>query len=81
MTIILRPEQENQVREAIHAGLIHSPEEVVDRGLEVLRHGLEGAAPSSRISEVVDRLSSFGQRHNLSLQGTTLKELIDEARP
>jgi Arc/MetJ-type ribon-helix-helix transcriptional regulator len=37
MTIILRPEHEKAIVGAIHSGAYHSPEEVIERALEVLR--------------------------------------------
>ena len=37
MTITLRPEQEKVVAQAIQSGTYRSPEEVIERALEVLR--------------------------------------------
>ena len=37
MTIVLRPEHEKAIAEAIQSGAYHSPEEVIERALEVLR--------------------------------------------
>jgi len=36
MTIQLKPEQEHRVAEALRSGAYQSPEEVIDRALEVL---------------------------------------------
>ena len=37
MTIILRPEHEKAIADAIQSGAYQSPEEVIERALEVLR--------------------------------------------
>jgi Arc/MetJ-type ribon-helix-helix transcriptional regulator len=36
MTIQLKPEQEHRVAEALRSGAYHSPDDVIDRALEVL---------------------------------------------
>jgi len=36
MTIQLKPEQEQRIAEALRTGAYHSPDEVIDRALEVL---------------------------------------------
>ncbi len=36
MTIQLKPEQEDRIAEALRTGAYHSPDEVIDRALEVL---------------------------------------------
>ena len=36
MTIQLKPEQEHRIAEALRTGVYHSPDEVIDRALEVL---------------------------------------------
>ena len=37
MTVQLSPEQETRVAEALRSGVYHSPDDVIDRALEVLR--------------------------------------------
>ena len=37
MTITLRPEQERAITEAIHSGAYETPDQVIERALEVLR--------------------------------------------
>jgi Arc/MetJ-type ribon-helix-helix transcriptional regulator len=37
MTIHLKPDQEHRVTEALRSGVYQSPDEVIDRALEVLR--------------------------------------------
>jgi putative addiction module CopG family antidote len=36
MTIHLKPDQEHRIAEAVRSGAYHSPDEVIDRALEVL---------------------------------------------
>ncbi len=36
MTIHIRPEQEHLITEAVRSGAYHSPDEVIDRALEIL---------------------------------------------
>jgi Arc/MetJ-type ribon-helix-helix transcriptional regulator len=36
MTVQLSPHQENRVAEALRSGIYHSPDDVIDRALEVL---------------------------------------------
>lgn len=82
MTIILRPEQEQVLREAISSGLAHTPDEALDQALDMLRDRLprqtaevESTAASAR------PLARFGKSHGLSLGGATIKELLHESRP
>lgn len=52
MTIQLKPEQEQVVDRAIKAGLIESPEEVLDVGIETIRSRLETqVSPGASMSE------------------------------
>jgi hypothetical protein len=44
--IQLSPEQEHVVDQAIHAGLISAPEDVVEVGVETIRQRLEASEPS-----------------------------------
>ncbi len=60
MTITLRPEHEKVIRQAIQSGAYQSPEEVIERALEVLRS--EDAwlfDHKNEIAEKIDR--AFGQ--------------------
>ena len=36
MTIEIKPEQEHRIAEAVRSGAYHSPDEVIDRALEIL---------------------------------------------
>ena len=37
MTITLRPEQEKQIAQAMHTGAYQTPDEVIERALEILQ--------------------------------------------
>jgi hypothetical protein len=83
MTITLRPEHERLVGEAISAGLIGTPDEVVDVGVETIRQRLESREVSTKQQEIdaaAERLRNFGDKHHLSLDGLTIKDLIDQGR-
>ena len=82
MTIVLRPEQEQVLLEAIHSGLAHTTNEALDQALETLRSRLpQQATPQAEAATAVRRLATFGKRHGLSLGGSTVKELLRESRP
>lgn len=82
MTIILKPEQEKLLQEAINSGLAHTPDEALDQALESLRIRLpHNATPEAESAAAARRLGSFGKRHGLSLGGLTVKELLHESRP
>jgi hypothetical protein len=82
MTIILRPEQEQVLLEAINSGLAHTTDEALDQALDALRLRLpRRATPEAEAAAVVRRLATFGKRHGLSLGGSTVKELLRESRP
>lgn len=82
MTIVLRPEQEKVIREAISSGLAQSPEEALDQALDMLRGRVAGFAPEAEsVAVVARRLATFGKRHGLSLGGGSVKELLHESRP
>ena len=80
MTITLRPEHERLIVEAIRAGFIHTPDEALDDALETLRQRLRarGAKPSP--AQAAEHLATFGKKYQLSLEGLTIKELINEGR-
>jgi putative addiction module CopG family antidote len=60
MTITLRPEQEKVVAQAIRSGAYKSPEEVIERALEVLRSEETWLLDhKDEIAEKIDR--AFGQ--------------------
>ncbi len=82
MTIILRPEQERLLRDAIDSGLAHTPDEALDQALDALRLRLPKPSPEAEsTATIARRLASFGRRHGLSLGGSTIKDLLHESRP
>jgi hypothetical protein len=82
MTIILRPEQEQLLREAIRSGLAQSTDEALDQALDTLRSRLPKPADEAEsTATIARRLASFGERHGLSLGGSTIKDLLHESRP
>jgi len=85
MTIILRPDQERVLVDAINSGLAHTADEALDQALDALRLRMPPKAPAVTPDEsvvaAVRRLASFGKRHGLSLGGMTVKELLRESRP
>jgi hypothetical protein len=82
MTITLRPEQEQLLREAINSGLAQTPDEALDQALDMLRHRLPKTTPETEsIATIAHRLAGFGKRYGLSLGETTIKDLLHESRP
>jgi Arc/MetJ-type ribon-helix-helix transcriptional regulator len=60
MTITLRPEHEKAIAEAIQSGAYQSPEEVIERALEVLRS--EDAWLLDHRDEIAEKIDrAFGQ--------------------
>jgi hypothetical protein len=83
MTIILKPEQERVLIEAINSGLAHTADEALDQALDALRERLPRHAPitpDDSVASAARRLATFGKRHGLSLGGLTVKELLRESR-
>jgi hypothetical protein len=82
MTIILRPEQEQLLREAISSGLAQSTDEALDQALDMLRYRLPKSADEAEsTATIARRLAGFGKLHRLSLGGSTIKDLLRESRP
>lgn len=54
MTIHPRPDQETQIQEAMKAGLISSPEEVLDAGLEHLRERARSSEPPPEAKNLIE---------------------------
>ena len=83
MTIILKPEQEQVLIEAINSGLAGTADEALDQALDALRERLPRAQASvdESVAAAARRLATFGKRHGLSLGGLTIKELLHESRP
>jgi hypothetical protein len=80
MTIELKPEDTRIIDQAIQAGLIHHPDEVVEVGVEALRSRLEARfspGPSAR-QEAVRRMQEFGDKYRLSLGERITRDLLHE---
>lgn len=79
MTIELQPEQSQVIDQAIAAGLIGDPGEVVKVGVETLRMRLESKAPALTRSQIAgQRIREL--RKGVTLGGISIKELIEEGR-
>ncbi len=82
MSIILKPEQEQVLVDAINSGLADTADEALDKALDSLRVRLQrSSASETDPAAAVRRLASFGKRHGLSLGETTIKDLLRESRP
>jgi Arc/MetJ-type ribon-helix-helix transcriptional regulator len=75
MTIILKPDQERAIQEAIQAGLIRSVDEFIDTAIEALPHA-EGEATARE--EAVRRMQEFGDEYRLSLGKPVTRKLLHE---
>jgi hypothetical protein len=66
MTIILKPEQERVLLEAINSGMAHSTEEALDQALDALRLRLPQSAAQARTPEEIrawlDELAALSDR-------------------
>jgi hypothetical protein len=82
MAIILKPEQEKLLIQAMNFGLARTPDEALDQALDALRSRLPREGPvDESVAAAARRLGTFGKRHDLSLGGLTIKELLRESRP
>jgi len=84
LTLTLDPHGEQLVAACLSTGRYHSPEEVVAHALESLAEKEAPVAPALTSPEVrvaIQLLKTFGITHGLSLRGTTIRQLRDEARP
>jgi Arc/MetJ-type ribon-helix-helix transcriptional regulator len=75
MTIVLKPDQEKAIQEAIHAGLIGSVDEFIDAAIGALPHN--GGERSSR-ADAVRRMEEFGEMHKLDLGERISRKLLHE---
>jgi len=85
MTMILRPEQERVLIDAVNSGLAHNADEALDQALDALRERMPSppspGTSDESVAAAARRLATFGKRHRLSLCGLTVKELLRESRP
>jgi len=65
MTIVLKPEQEQLLREAINSGLAHTTDEALDKALELLRVRLPEHRPLTTVFE--QGLGLFGSPEDSAL--------------
>jgi proteasome lid subunit RPN8/RPN11 len=77
MTIELKPEQSHVIDQAIAAGLIDHPDEVVKVGVETLRNRLESNMASARSMSAEEWMQKF--RAWAHSHPTTTPLLSDEA--
>jgi hypothetical protein len=80
MTIDLKPEDSRIINQAIQAGLIHRPDEVVEVGVETLRSRLEAHLPAGSLArqEAIRRMQEFGDKYRLSLGECITRDLLHE---
>jgi hypothetical protein len=80
MTIELKPEDTRLIDQAIQAGLIARPEEVVGVGVETLRSRLESRFASGLLSrqEAIRRMQEFGDKYQLSLGEPITRALMHD---
>ncbi len=79
MTIqITRPEIEAIINQRLESGSFKDAEDVILQALKSSEAEAHGSR--KRRSEAIDRLMKFGETHGLSLGGTTIRELREEAR-
>ena len=65
----------------ISSGLARTADEALEQAFEMLRQRLpESARKVESTATVVRRLATFGDRHGLSLGGTSIKDLLRESR-
>jgi len=77
MTIKLKPEQEQAVRDAIQSGLFRSVDEFIDNAIAGLPHHLTPPGAANR-KEAVRRMEEFGDQHRLSLGEPVTRRLVHE---
>ncbi|HEX3685053.1 MAG TPA: hypothetical protein VHU83_21140 [Bryobacteraceae bacterium] len=80
MIVELNPEDTRVINEAIKAGLIARPDEVVEVGVETLRRRLRAhlAEPTLSRQEAIRRMQEFGHAYGLSLGGPITRESLHD---
>ncbi len=82
MNISPRPDQELTIQQALKAGLISNEVEILDIGLESLRHKLalcENEVLPCTLREAVEHIRRLRKGNTLP-NGVTIRDLIDEGR-
>ena len=75
MKIILKPEQERAIQEAINSGLIRSVDEFIETAIKSLPHA---AGTSASRADAVRRMQEFGEKYRLSLGEPITRTLLHE---
>jgi Arc/MetJ-type ribon-helix-helix transcriptional regulator len=78
MTIQLNPEQERVIQQALESGKFHSVDEVLESALESIRQRGEMPPALTRSQIAGQRIREL--RKGLTLDGISIKELIEEGR-
>ena len=83
MTVHLPSRIEPIVKDAVLSGQYRSAEDVLSDAISVWQSRQTAAAEPAEEQRqaAIDRPRSFGKTHKLSLDGMTIKQLRDEARP
>jgi len=80
MTIqITKPEVEALINQRFQSGVFKDAEDVILQALQSSQP-VQTEAEEERAA-VIERLKTFGKTHGLSLGGTAIRQLRDEARP
>jgi hypothetical protein len=75
MTIVLKPDQEKAVREAIDAGLIRSVDELIEAAIGALPRS---SGESNSRADAVRRMEEFGEMHKLNLGERISRKILHE---
>jgi Arc/MetJ-type ribon-helix-helix transcriptional regulator len=76
---ITRPEVEELINQRLRSGSFRDAEDVILQALKSFETEKQSSDEERR--EAIDRLIAFGKKNGLSLDGMTIRELRDEARP
>ena len=80
MTIqITKPEVEALINQRLQSGVFKDAEDVILQALQASSPQPPGLEQQRR--EAIERLRTFGKTHGLSLNGMTIHELREQARP
>jgi hypothetical protein len=75
VTITIKPAQADRIHDAIAAGLIDSPEDLIDVALAALPH--KDTVESSRRA-AVERMLAFGEKHKLGFGQPITRQTLHE---
>lgn len=83
MTIDIKPPQERRIEELMRSGRFHSIDELLDQALDTisLEHSTSDTAQDERKRRAKDAAAHIRElSKGLSLEGTSIKDLIEEGR-